>query len=466
MTLQQFLLTLKARQKTIWIVFFSVVSLVVTLSLVLPKKYTANASVLVDVKSSDPIYGAMMQAQFLPGYMATQVDIITSDRVAQRVVKMLGLDKNQDAIAQWKEEGEGKGTIVSFFAEALQKKLDVRPSRESSVITIAFTGADPAFASSVANAFARAYMDINLELKVEPAKEYASWFGDRAKQLRDSLETAQSRLSAYQREKGIVATDDRLDVEIARYAELSSQLTAIQAQRSDSASRQRQASGSMGTSPDVINSPLIQSLRADVARQEAKLKEMGGQLGQNHPQYQRTEAELNALKAKLDSEMRQVASSVGTSNIVNVQRESELRASLEAQKKRVLELRAQRDEVAVLQRDVETAQRAYDLVGQRLSQTSLESQTQQTNIVVLTPAEPPTKHSSPRLLLNTLLSIFLGGFLGVGTAFLQEMLNRRIRSQEDLFNALGVPVLATLEHEQKPGVRRFGFAGRRVVSAS
>lgn len=466
MTLQQFLLTLKARRKTILVVFLTIVGLVVGLSLVLPKKYTASASVLVDVKSSDPIYGAMMQAQFLPGYMATQVDIITSDRVAQRVVRMLGLDKNKEAIAQWQEDGEGKGTVVSFFAEALQKKLDVRPSRESSVITIAFTGADPVFAASVANAFARAYMDINLELKVEPAKEYAAWFGDRAKQLRDSLETAQSRLSAYQREKGIVATDDRLDVETARYAELSSQLTAIQAQRSDSASRQRQANGNMGTSPDVINSPLIQSLRADVARQEAKLKEMGGQLGQNHPQYQRTEAELNALKAKLDSEMRQVASSVGTSNVVNVQRESELRASLEAQKKKVLELRAQRDEVAVLQRDVETAQRAYDLVGQRLSQTSLESQTQQTNIVVLTPAEPPTKHSSPRLLLNTLLAIFLGTFVGIGAAFLQEMMNRRVRSAEDLASALGVPVLATIERESTPRNRRFRFTAGRAATAS
>lgn len=457
MTFQQFVLILKARWKVILAIFSVVVATTLVLSLILPKQYTASTSVLIDMKSADPIYGAMMQAQLLPGYMATQVDIITSDRVAQRVVRMLGVDKNPDAIAQWQDEGEGKGTVVTFFADLLQKKLDVKPSRESSVINIGFTGTDPTFAAGVANAFARAYMDTNLELKVEPAKEFASWFGDRAKQLRDNLEAAQARLSAYQREKGIVATDDRLDVENARYAELSSQLTAIQAQRADSSSRQRQASGRMDTSPDVINSPVIQQLRADVARQEAKLKEMAGQLGQNHPQYQRSQAELETLKSKLDTEMRQVASSVGTSNVVNQQRENDLRLALEAQKKKVLELRAQRDEAAVLLKDVETAQRAYDLVTQRLSQTSLESQTQQTNIVVLTPADPPIKHSSPRILLNTVLACFLGGLLGVGVALLLELTNRRIRSAEDLFEALGVPVFAVLEPDlpaRQPRFRR------------
>lgn len=456
MTFQQFVLVLKARWKIILTIFSVVVSLALILSLVLPRQYTASASVLVDVKSTDPIYGAMMQAQLLPGYMATQVDIITSDRVAQRVVRMLGFDKSPEAIAQWKDEGEEKGTVVSFFADLLQKKLDVKPSRESSVITIGFTGVDPKFAAAVANAFARAYIDTNLELKVEPAKEFANWFGDRAKQLRDNLEAAQARLSAYQKEKGIVATDDRLDVENARYAELSSQLTAIQAQRADSSSRQRQASGQMSTSPDVINSPLIQSLRADVARQEAKLQEMAGQLGKNHPQYQRTQAELDALKMKLDSEMHQVASSVGTSNTVNQQREAALRAALEAQKLKVLELRAQRDEAVVLLKDVENAQRAYDLVGQRLSQTSLESQAQQTNLVVLTPAEPPIKHSGPKIILNTVLACFLGGLLGVGVALLLELSNRRIRSAEDLVEALGVPVLAVLEIESDARRMRFG----------
>jgi hypothetical protein len=56
-------------------------------------------------------------------------------------------------------------------------------------------------------------------------------------------------------------------------------------------------------------------------------------------------------RANGDLEM-QVASSLGTRNSVNVQREAEIRAALDAQKKRLPGLRSQRDELAVLQRQV------------------------------------------------------------------------------------------------------------------
>ena len=60
----------------------------------------------------------------MAGYMATQVDIINSDRVAQRVVKMLKLDENPAAKEQWLEATEGKGTLEMWLANRLQKKLD------------------------------------------------------------------------------------------------------------------------------------------------------------------------------------------------------------------------------------------------------------------------------------------------------------------------------------------------------
>ena len=129
-----------------------------------------------------------------------------------------------------------------------------------------------------------------------------------------------------------------------------------------------------------------------------------------------------------------------------MQREAELRATLDAQKKKVLQLKEERDGIGVLQRDVEGAQRAYELVTQRLAQTSLESQTQQTNIAVLTPALPPLEPSSPKVLLNTLIAIFLGTLLGVGTALLLELMQRRVRSTDDLAETLGVPVLAVIDH--------------------
>ena len=66
----------------------------------------------------------------------------------------------------------------------------------------------------VANLFVQSYLDLLLELRVDPAKQYSSFFESRAKELRANLERAQARLTAYQREKGVViASEGQIDVE-------------------------------------------------------------------------------------------------------------------------------------------------------------------------------------------------------------------------------------------------------------
>lgn len=443
MSFQQFLTILAARWKIAFATLAAVVATTVAVSLVLPPQYAATASVVIDVKSPDPIAGIMMPAVVMPAYMATQVDIINSERVAQRVVKMLRLDENPAARDQWIEATQGKGRLDLWLAEALQKKLDVRPSRESNVIAISYKGLDPDFAAAVANAFAQAYMDTTIALKVEPARQYAEWFGTQGKELRENLEKAQSKLSAYQQEHGIVASDERLDSETAKLNELSSQLTLVLTQTAEAQSKQRSGAAS-DTLPDVFQNSLIQNLKVDIARQEGKLQELSGNLGRNHPQYKQMEAEIAALKQRLEVETKHIAKSFSTTGTVSKDKEAVIRVALEAQKKRVLQLKRDRDEVAVLTRDVEAAQKAYDAVTQRLTQTRLESQANQTNVSVLTPASAPIQQSSPKLILNTALAVFLGALLGLGAAFLRELSDRRIRSIDDLKALISLPVLAEI----------------------
>ena len=100
------------------------------------------------------------------------------------------------------------------------------------------------------------------------------------------------------------------------------------------------------------------------------------------------------------------------------------------------------------------AQRAYDAIQQRFTQTSLESQTTQSNVNVLTQAVPPTEHSSPRILLNTLLAVFVGTLLAVGMALVLELRDRRVRGIDDVIATLDLPVIGVMP---KPGSRmQFG----------
>ena len=216
---------------------------------------------------------------------------------------------------------------------------------------------------------------------------------------------------------------------------------------------------------EVMQSPLINSIKLDVARLDAKLQESNTNLGKNHPQTQRIESELASLKSKLASEIRQINTSIGTSYQVGKHREGELLESLEAQKKHVLELTKQHDAISVLKKDVELAQRSFEVASLRSNQVRLESQAVQTNIAVLNPAAVPTESSSPKILLNLMISFFLGILLSVGVAMLVELVNRRVYSAEDLLTALDLPVLAIIPSTTLPPTGRGRLAGllpRRV----
>ena len=459
MTFGQFLSILLARKWAALLVFVLVVATTVGVSLVLPKQYDATASVVIDIKP-DPLSAMAFPSMAMPGFMATQVDILISDRVALKVIRDLKLLDNPALREQWLTEGEGKGTIEQWLSNLLQKGLDVKPSRESNVIQINYRSPDPRFAAGLANAFAQAYIATTLELRVDPAKQFSAFFVTQSKDARTALEAAQTKLSAYQRDKGIIAADERLDVENARLSELSSQLVQIQAISSESGSRQQQAQGDTGDRmQEVLNNPLIGGLRADLTRNEARLQELNSKFGVNHPQVVEAKANIAELRTRIDAEIRRVTGGVSVTNTINKQREAQVRRQLDAQRAKLLQLKGVRDQGQVMVREVENAQRSFDSVMARLNQTAMESQANQSYANLLTSAQPPSEQSSPKVVLNTLLAIFLGTLLAVGVALLLELSNRRVRSPEDAVAALGLPVLGVLP---KPGAKRF-VSGRLAL---
>jgi len=447
MNFDQFLSVLRARRWLILLVTLGVLVPVVILSLVLPKKYVGTASVVVEARP-DPVTGLAYQSLLNPAVVATQIDIINSDRVARRVIRQLKIAEIPQFREQWQSETNGEVDIETWLVEMLQNFLEVRPSRESSVINISYRGADPAFAAGLANAFAKAYLDTVLEMRVDPARQYSSFFDARAKEARETLEKAQSRLSQFQQESGVVMTDERMDIENQRLNELSSQLVAIEALSSDSGSRNAQAvGGAADKMQEITSNPVVAGLRADLSRQEARLQELGARLGEKHPQVIELKANISELRERVDAEIRRLSAGVGVTDRITRQREAQVRAELQEQRAKVLKMKQVRDEGMLFLRDVEAAQRAYEQIQLRLSQTSLESQVTASNVSLLTSATPPVRHASPRVVLNSVLGFVLGLLTGIGIALVSELRDRRIRSTRDVSDLLKLPLLGVLPRQ-------------------
>jgi chain length determinant protein EpsF len=439
-----------------WLVFWSfliVSALGITASLMmLPQRYTAEVTLVFDSKT-DPTSAQGWQ----PGPdMSTQLEILRSERVAERAVKLLELEKDPEAQALWQRATEGKTKFEAFHAMLLNRSMTAEPARASSLILISMQADTAAMAAKAANAMAQAYLDVSVELRVAPARQYAVWFEQQSAVLRADLERAQSRLSKFQQERRIVGQDDRVDEEISKLNMLTAQLSAAQAERAEAAGRL--ASSGSDTSVDVQSSPVVAGLKSELARAEARLSEISNIVGTNHPQRIGLESQIAELRRQIAAESRRVSGGTASATRAQAAKVNELQSMVDQQRARVLSMRGSRDELNVLLKDVENAQRAYESARTRMSELSLQSANQQASARVLSPAVEPLAPKS-KVPAGIAGSILAGIIVGFALAVFFEALDPRVRGIEDLAGVDGVPVIGVLQtgDAKVPSYRRFAL---------
>jgi polysaccharide biosynthesis transport protein len=437
MNFAQLLQILWARRTLVGMVTLLAFVLVVGVQLVRPKQYSAITSLVIDSRSVDPLTGANTPAMPTAGIMATQVEVITSIANALKVVEVLDLPKRRP-----EQELDEKG-----WARELLGKLTVKAPANGNVLRISYEDSDPQFAADAANAFADAYLRTSLDLRLAPAKQQSAWFDQQLQGLRGSVEQQRANLSDYQRQNNIVASSDRLDVENGRLEAISKQLTDAQRAAQEATTRLRQTEQAMRSDrlnevPDIMTNGLLQTFKAEQARAEAKLADLNERYGRNHPLHMSAAAELRSINQKISMELQSLRGSLEQAAQIANQQAADLQRSFNNQKSRILELTRQSDEISVRDREVQTAQSAYDAALQRASQVRLESQMNQTSAAILDRAIEPLYPAGLGLLVSAVLAIVFGSMLGVAAAVLLEMLDRRVRDSNDLLRLAGIEVLA------------------------
>ncbi len=484
----------RGRIGTVLVGALGILSLTIFFLAITPRTYTASTSLNFDFNSANPYADVPGTSPAAEGsYIATQIEIMISQAVAQRVFESLSDDEVVrvvaavaakrtiiDDIVSWFNRGlddlfkneattmprssspTSKNLAPDLVLESAVKRdnrwlirslavdLSVKPVVGSRIMNIAYTSTDPEIAALLANRYADAYISTNLEMIIDPAQRTKAWFDMRLSTLRDAVSAAQAKLNTYQQEQRIVATDGRFDIENKRLQSLTSELSAAQENRRKLVARKDQAQSMLGsgadleTLPDILKNTVIQSIKADIRAFDSKLAELSNKLGINHPQYQKTLTEIRSAKDKLKAEIRAIVR--GIDNEVNVAREEERRVktALESQKELVLKLKTQRGKIDVLTREVDSTLAVYNSALDQYNKTSLQSLVTNANVTILDQAVTPTRPSGPKIVQNLVLGLIVGLMLGLGLAFFLEILDRRIRSEEDIATELDLPVLGVV----------------------
>ena len=409
----------------------------------------------------DPALGALAPALAAPSYMATQVEILqeragrVAGREAARRRAIAGGggavargDQGQDPARALLRRRAAEGPVGRAVAVAATSSTS--PSRR----------ADPIFAQAAANAFAQAYMDVSVDLRVAPARQSATFLDEQTKALRANLEQAQTRLSKFQQNKGIVVSDERLDQENARYNALMAQLAMAQAEQVETDTRQRNTGTE--TSPDVLQSGAVQGLKSQLAAAQTKLTEISEHRRQE-PSDPRAARGADRRAAPAD---RRRDPPRGRRHL-DRQPQQRRRRSTSCRRSSTRRRSSCSRCVPIATRSPCTCATSRPRSARttrsrtRLGQLNLEGQNNQANTRLLSPAVEPLEPSRPKIIVGIVGSILGGLVAGLLAAIGWRLLNRRVRKPEDLMVVPGVPVIGVLRpaNSKQPVFRRLLMLG-------
>ena len=452
LTFRRLALALRMRLGAALLTFALILSAGLALNAWLPVKYTAEAAVMLDVRTADPIAGTPLQPLAVASYMATQADVLRSDLVLRRALQRAGLVADAELQARWQAATQGLGDPLSWLVEKVRKDLELAVSRDSNVITLRYSDAYAQRAAELLNAIVDAYIATTVELRNEGARHQDGFFEQRARSLRDAVQTAQAALSEHQRQAGIVAGDERMDVENHRLADLSSQLLAARTAVQNSANRIGLAQQRPQDMPEVMNHPLVAGLLAEHSRQQVRLQELESRLQAAHPSVVEARTSVDKLGQEIAAQMARVTAGMGVDRKAGEARVAQLEAAVQAQRAKVLDLKRDRERAEVLQRDLDNAVQAYSSVAKRSDSAKMDSQAALNNVSRLQTAMPPAQADQPRTLINLVVTLVLATLAAVAAAVSRELCDPRVRDGDDIELVLGHPLLGQLpDHGRERG---------------
>ena len=452
-TMQDYCRILIKRRWLILLVFFAIVAIVALRTFTTTPIYQATVQLLIERQTPqyiDQPGGAVQQDYYSEEFYQTHYKLLESRALAKRVAEKLNLKNHPSYAPIFKDLPPNADDAMKQRAEenligAIAAGVKVKPVRDSRLVDVSFSDPDPKFAATVVNTLAHSYIEQSLDLRFAASQEAAAWLKEKLIEGRKKLEDSEAKLNHYKREHNIVALDDKESITAQKLEQLNKDLIAAQTHRMEAETRFKKVSQGEPIS-QVLDNPLIQTLKGQEAKIIAEQSELSRKFGEAHPRMIRLTNELAATRSKIGAEMGQVVQAIKNEYYMAKAQEDNLKAALESQKTDTQDLGDRNIQYRVLLRDVETNRALYENMLKSLKTTTAAENTPATNIRIVYPAAIPDIPVSPRKARNLMLGAVMGLALGVGLAMVLESLDTTLKTPEEVEGWLEIPNLALIPH--------------------
>ncbi|MGR6035996.1 MAG: GumC family protein [Candidatus Nitrosoglobus sp.] len=478
-SLRDLLQVIFKRKFQILIFFFTVVGLGTLLSLIAKPQYEAEAKLLVNVGRENfytpevPI-NDQRNAVFVPNKeeeINSEIEILKSHYLIKRMVEVLGPTHIYPALRE-ADDKHGQQEIVNEAVRKIRdESLQVEKVPQSNVIKVSFRHQDPILAAKVVNTLVDLYLERHMDLHQN--LESSDFYQTQAQLLREKLAQGEASLQALMKQYGISAPAKERELLLQRIGELEAKLFQTLTGEAETEKRINELRRQLAQVPRTINLykeidnslPVVSSLETKmvelkIKEQEllARYKEESRVIGDIREQIQTVAEKLAEQKGRLNSRSR-----TGVNPIYQVLLEGLSRAEtklkglkaaevsqathLKEYKKRLSDLNRIEMEFNNLQQRIKIDRQNYQLYLTRFEESRISKAMNVekiSNVSLIDPGKPPLDPISPKILLNIVLSILVGGIGSLVMAFLWQYLDDKLEQESDIEKFLGLPVLASI----------------------
>ncbi len=329
-------------------------------------------------------------------------------------------------------------------------KLSADAVQWSNVITVQFNSLSPTLAARVANELPEAYIFDQLQAKFDATEKATAWLTEQLGDMETKVAESERAVEIYREEHGLTQGAGS-GIMAEQLSEINSQLIVSRAERAAAEARLlqiRRLTGPDGqgieTSNEVLSSPLIQQLRNQEATVTRRISELSIEYGPKHPRMLQVKAEIEDIKARIDSEINKITQGIENEVEVARTREHSLEQSLKdaelqsgTQNREAVQLRA-------LEREAAANRVLYGTFLNRFKETSSTQGIASSDARVISAAEVPLVASYPNK-KRSFIIIFILGFMGAcGLVFALHFLNPGLYSPEQIQQELGIHAIGMI----------------------
>jgi succinoglycan biosynthesis transport protein ExoP len=451
-SMHDYLRILVKRRVTVLAVFLAILALAALKTFTATPIYQATVQILIERQPPRVLDTPTQPSYDYYGeeFYQTQYKLLESRALAKKVADKLNLRSRPPYSQMFAQlpanvDQSTKQRLEESLVDAVLGGLHVEPVPSSSLVNVSYSSPDPKFAAEVANTLGQAFIEQSLDLRFAASQEAAQWLEKKLAEARKKMEESEAKLNRYKRDHNIVALEDKESITAQKLEQLNKELVSAQTRRMEAEARFREVEAGRPIA-DLMNNPLIQTLKAAEAKLITDYSELSKKFGVDHPRMIQINQELAATRSKINAEMAVVKQTIKNEYNMAKSQEVSLKKALEEQKNVTQDQGDVGIQYRVLLRDVETNRALYENMLKSLKTTTATENVPATNIRIVYPALIPEAPVYPRKSRALMLAAALGLFLGAALALVLETVDTTIKTSEDVEGFLGIPSLAMIPH--------------------